>query len=93
MLLFGMLAKDLGFLIEAVQKEFPDCEAKRQIAPDQWQRVLIEFEFESKNFGEHGHPENGCDVIVCWHHNWDQCPKHIEVLDLSVIKSFGSSGN
>ena len=56
MVLFGMLAKGLGFVIEAVQKEFPDCEAKRQIVPGRWQRVLIEFEFESKNFREHGHP-------------------------------------
>ena len=88
MVLFGMLAKDIGFEIEAVQKEFPDCEARRQIVPGRWQRVSIEFEFESKNFREHGHPENGCDLIVCWRHNWDQCPKHIEVLELSsVIKS------
>jgi hypothetical protein len=33
-LLFGMLAKDLGNMIEAVQKGFPDREAKRQIALD-----------------------------------------------------------
>ncbi|HTT32065.1 MAG TPA: hypothetical protein VMH48_00560 [Methylomirabilota bacterium] len=87
-LLFGMLAKDLGYMIERVQKSFPDCEAKRQIAPDRWQRVNIEFEFESKNFHEHGHSHNGCDVIVCWRHNWPACPKHIEVLELSsIIKS------
>jgi hypothetical protein len=55
-LLFGMLAKDLGYLIEAVQKGFPDCEAMRQVAPERWQRVNIEFEFESKNFRDHGHP-------------------------------------
>lgn len=89
MVLFGMLARDLGFVIEAVQKEFPDCEAKRQIVPGRWQRVLIEFEFESKNFREHGHPSTGCDVIVCWRHNWAQCPEYIEVVELSkVIQSF-----
>ena len=93
-LLFGMLAKDLGFLIEAVQKEFPDCEAKRQIAPDRWQRVQIEFEFESKNFRDHGHPVTGCDIIVCWRHNWPDCPKHLEVLDLSlVIPSLSNPGH
>jgi len=84
-LLFGMLAKDLGYLIEAVQKGFPDCEAMRQVAPDRWQRVHIEFEFESKNFRDHGHPLTGCDVIVCWRHNWDDCPDHIEVLELSTL--------
>ncbi len=84
-LLFGMLAKDLGYLIEAVQKGFPDCEAMRQVAPERWQRVHIEFEFESKNFRDHGHPLTGCDVIVCWRHNWDDCPDHIEVLELSTL--------
>ena len=87
-LLFGMIAKDLGFLVEAVQKEFPDCVAMRQVAPERWQRVQIEFEFESRNFRDHGHSVNGCDVIVCWRHNWPGCPKHIEVIELSrVIKS------
>jgi hypothetical protein len=64
-LLFGMLAKELGYVIEAVQTGFPDCEAKRRIAPERWQRVDIEFEFESRNFRDHGHPSTGCDVIVC----------------------------
>jgi len=91
-LLFGMLAKQLGFLVEAVQKGFPDCEAKRQIAPERWQRVSIEFEFESRNFRDHRHPLHGCDLIVCWRHNWDDCPKHIEVLELSrVVKSLAES--
>jgi HNH endonuclease len=91
-LLFGMLAKDLGYLIEAVQKGFPDCEAMRQVAPERWQRVHIEFEFESRNFRDHGHPSNGCDVIVCWRHNWPDCPDHIEVLELcSRIKSLPTS--
>jgi len=91
-LLFGMLAKDLGYIIEAAQKEFPDCEAQREIAPGRWQRVRIEFEYESKNFQQHGHSLNGCDVIVCWRHNWDNCPKHIEVVELSsVIESLARS--
>ncbi len=91
-LLFGMLAKDLGYVVESIQAGFPDCEAKRQIAPNRWQRVNIEFEFESRNFRDHGHPLTGCDVIVCWHHNWPDCPAHIEVLELSTrIKSLRTS--
>ena len=90
--LFGMLAKELGYLVEAVERGFPDCEAKRQIAPGRWQRVRIEFEFESRNFRDHGHPASGCDVIVCWRHNWDECPENIEVVELSrVIKSLANS--
>lgn len=91
-LLFGMLAKQLGFLVEAVQTGFPGCEAKRLIGPGQWQRVNIEFEFESRNFRVHGHPLNGCDVIVCWRHNWEDCPKHIDVVELSrVVKPLANS--
>jgi hypothetical protein len=91
-LLFGMLAKELGYLVEAVQTGFPDCEAMRRISPERWQRVRIEFEFESRNFRDHGHPTSGCDVIVCWRHNWDECPEGIEVLELSrVIKSLANS--
>ncbi|HEU0368458.1 MAG TPA: hypothetical protein VFR42_04580 [Candidatus Acidoferrum sp.] len=91
-LLFGMLAKDLGYVIESVQTGFPDCEAKRQIGPSRWQRVNLEFEYESRNFHEHGHPLTGCDVIVCWRHNWPDCPANIEVLELSTrIHSFCSA--
>jgi hypothetical protein len=92
LLLFGMLAKELGYIIEAVQIGFPDCEAMRQIAPGRWQRVRIEFEFESRNFRDHGHPVDGCDVIVCWRHNWHEYPQHLEILELSsVIKSLSHS--
>jgi len=91
LLLFGMLARELGYSVESAQKGFPDCEAKRQITANRWQRVRIEFEFESKNFREHGHAVNGCDVIVCWRHNWEDCPRNIEVVELSsVIESLAS---
>lgn len=84
-LLFGMVAKELGYIVESVQSGFPDCEAKRQIGSDRWQRVRLEFEFESRNFRDHGHPPAGCDVIVCWRHNWPACPPHLEILELSSL--------
>src|SRR5205807_6456038 len=49
-LLFGMVARELGYMVEGMQRGFPDCEAKRRIGPERWQRVNIEFEFESRNF-------------------------------------------
>ncbi|MGB8475114.1 MAG: hypothetical protein WCE61_13600, partial [Candidatus Acidiferrum sp.] len=92
--LFGMLAKELGYWVQNVQKGFPDCEALRQIAPGRWRRVNIEFEFESKNVREHRHPASGCDVIVCWRHNWGDCPRHIEVIELArVIESMQKAEN
>jgi hypothetical protein len=87
--LFGMVARELGYMVEAVQSGFPDCEAKRQIGRGKWQRVRIEFEFESRNFLDHGHQSSGCDIIICWRHNWPECP--LEVVALStVIKTLAS---
>jgi hypothetical protein len=90
--LFGMVARELGYLVEGVQGSFPDCDAKRQIGPGEWQGVRIEFEFESRNFYEHGHSPDECDVIVCWRHNWPECPPNIEILELSkIITSLATS--
>lgn len=90
--LFGMVARELGYLVEAVQAGYPDCEAKRQIDAGKWQRVRIEFEFESRNFRDHGHSPEGCDLIVCWRHNWTELPPTLEVLELcTVIKRLSPS--
>lgn len=83
--LFGMVAGDIGYSVESVQAGFPDCEAKRQVARGKWERVQIEFEYESRNFRDHGHPLEGCDIIVCWRHNWPDCPPNMEVVELSSV--------
>jgi hypothetical protein len=80
MVLFGAEAKRLGFKILRLQAGCPDCEAMREVAPGKWQRVRIEFEFESRNFLAHGHRPGDCDLIVCWEHNWQHCP--VEVIEL-----------
>jgi len=90
--LFGMVARELGYYVEAMQAGYPDCEAKRQIAPGKWQRVKIEFEYESRNFRDHGHAPDRCDIIVCWLHNWPDCPEHLEVVELKdVIQQLAKS--
>lgn len=81
--LFGTMAERLGYVVTRIQKEFPDCEAMRLVGKDLWQRVLIEFEHESRNFVKHLHDVNGCDVIVCWEHNWPECP--VEVVELKNL--------
>lgn len=83
--LFGMVSAELGFRVEAVQSAFPDCEAKRCIdrKSDRWQRVRIEFEYYSSNFKDHGHDPKGCDLIVCWDHDWHDCP--LEVIELCTV--------
>lgn len=82
-LLFGMVARQMGFVVLRIQTEFPDGEALRQVEHKKWQRVRIEFELESRNFLLHGHDEKGCELIVCWEHNWPECP--LEVLELKKV--------
>ena len=79
---FGMVSRELGFLIESVRTEYPDCEGKRCVdaKKQRWEHVRIEFEYVSSNFKEHGHACDGCELIVCWIHDWPECP--IEVLEL-----------
>lgn len=87
--LFGIVSYELGFIVEAIQAAYPDCEAKRQVGKDRWQRVRIEFEYRSSHFRDHGHSPSGADLIVCWEHNWPDCP--IEVLELrTAIGNLGA---
>ncbi|HLW55297.1 MAG TPA: hypothetical protein VKW06_20885 [Candidatus Angelobacter sp.] len=80
--LFGAVAQKLGFIMLRMQTGFPDCEAMREMQHGHWQRVRIEFEFTSRGFKKHHHEKNGCDMIVCWIHDWAECPKELEVLEL-----------
>ncbi|HET9184283.1 MAG TPA: hypothetical protein VFP59_19345 [Candidatus Angelobacter sp.] len=83
MFLFATLARELGFVVLKVQKGFPDCEVLRRLPNGKWQRVRVEFEFASRNFVLHGHDVKGCEMIVCWENNWQECP--IEVLELKKV--------
>ena len=85
LVLFSMMAQQLGFVIESVQSWFPDCEAKIEVEPGRWQHFRIEFEYESRAFKEHGHDPSQCDLIVCWRHNWKDCPPGLQVLELSKL--------
>jgi predicted transport protein len=84
--LFGKVAGDLYMYVEEIKPGFPDCVARR-FSGKGWERVLIEFEYRSSHFKDHGHDPAGCDIIVCWEHDWLDCP--IEVVELrDRIKGF-----
>jgi hypothetical protein len=71
--LFAKLSEEMGFIVEEVRAEFPDCIARRKVDRG-WERVAIEFEYKSRNFQQHGHDPDACDLIVCWEHDWETCP-------------------
>ena len=81
--LFGTVSERLGFVVTLIQGAFPDCYAMRLVDVDRWQPVRIEFEYESRNFLRHMHDPKGCDIIVCWKHNWPECP--LEVIELCKV--------
>ena len=78
--LFGAVAERLGFWVLRIQTQYPDCEALRIVDEDRLQLVKIEFEHESRNFLKHMHLASECNLIVCWKHNWPECP--LEVVEL-----------
>ncbi len=79
--LFGRVVDDLHMYIEEIKPGFPDCVARRFTGKG-WERILIEFEYQSSNFKSHGHDPKACDMIVCWEHDWKECP--LEVIELKT---------
>ena len=91
---FGVLAPRLGFVVKRWQASFPDCVAVREMAKGQWQDQNVEVEMYSRNFLKHRHDAKKCDVIVCWEHNWPECPEWIEVVELrKVVEEMERSGD
>lgn len=86
--MFSAIAHEIGFEIVSNRNAFPDCKANRKVESsnrNRYKECLIEFELRSSDFKTHKHPVSGCDLIVCWEHDWKDCP--LEVLELkSEIK-------
>jgi len=79
--LFAKYHKELGIeYIEGIQQGFPDAFGRRKIGKTEYEPIDIEFEFKSLDFKNHQHDPNQCDIIVCWEHNWKECP--LEVIEL-----------
>jgi len=87
-LLFSRVMEDLGIFYEASpSSSFPDMIGRIKTESG-LKKVYIEFEFQSRNFLQHGHlkkMEEGvpCDYLVCWEHNWLDCP--VDVIELREV--------
>lgn len=77
--LFSKIHDRLGINIEAIQATYPDARARRKTTKG-WEDAWIEFEYKSSQFKLHNHDPQECDIIVCWEHDWKECP--IEVIEL-----------
>lgn len=80
--LFSKIHDKLGINIEAIQAAYPDAKARRKTGKG-WEDVWIEFEYKSSSFKAHKHDSKECDMIVCWEHDWKNCP--VEVIELKKI--------
>ena len=80
--LFGRLAPQLGFCIESVRPQFPDCVATRK-----GRHYRIEFELWASDYEAHGHSPHGSDLIVCWENDWESRPQKYRHLDIISLKS------
>ncbi|MFM9994508.1 MAG: hypothetical protein ACKVU4_01770 [Phycisphaerales bacterium] len=81
----GVLWQEAGLIVIRMSTGYPDCDALIRVpgSPEAWQRIRVEFELRSSNFRTHRHDPAGCDLIVCWEHDWPQCP--VEVLALRPL--------
>jgi hypothetical protein len=82
--LFGLVAKDLGIIVEGIQPQFPDAYGRRRIN-GRYSSVDIEFKFKSSDYERTYHRRKLlCDVLVCWEHDWTDPPREIEVIELKT---------
>ncbi len=80
--LFGLVAKDLGIMVEGVQEAFPDAFGRRLVG-DRYYPVEIEFKFKSSGYRNTYYKDKlMCDILVCWEHDWRDHPPEIEVIEL-----------
>lgn len=74
--LFGKIQDTLGINIETIQASYPDAKGRRKTSKG-WEDIWIEFEYRSSQFKLHNHDPRDCDLIVCWEHDWKECPLEV----------------
>lgn len=78
--LFSSVADVLGYEIIHAQMQFPDLTL---VEKSTGRIIRAEAELYSRTFYQHKHPENGCDLIICWINNWPECKiETIALVDL-----------
>lgn len=73
--LFGLLAKELGYKIIKIQSDFPDGVIEKDGS-----QINVEFEFLTSNYIQHGHPLDFNGICICWRKDCDL--KNIEILSI-----------
>jgi hypothetical protein len=66
-------------VIEIIRTRFPDAAVFEESSRG-YVRRYIEFEFRSSGYKSHIKSNRKCHYVVCWDHDWKECP--IPVVDL-----------
>jgi len=82
--LFGMVAVELGFFLETAGENagFTGFRTHR-LDQTEWSPVRLRFIFQSDELIGKEAELNDFTHVVCWEHNWSQCP--LPVLGLSTL--------
>ena len=85
-LLFSKVMNDLGIIYESSPPAGTGFDMVGREQTDKgYMRRHIEFEYKSSNFKAHGHDPAIVDYIVCWEHDWVDCPEDLQVIELRQI--------
>ena len=75
--LFIEFRRALGFpIVEVIRTSFPDA-AVFQASTKGYVRKYIEFEFKSSRYKSHLKSKRKCHYVVCWEHDWKDCPVNV----------------
>ena len=79
--LFALLAGDLGYRIVSIGAAFPDALIERDN-----QQMKIEFEYLSSNYLRHCHDRSEEITCICWRNDCDIAPVKVISLEDEVIR-------
>jgi hypothetical protein len=83
LLLFVRKIDEFHMYVEEVPEEFPDC-IVRQRTERGWKRLAVMCAFYSSALRTRGSALSSCDLIVCWEHDWPDCP--LDVVKLRTVR-------
>ena len=90
--LFGRAIERDPSLAENIEIHFrkgktsPDAVMVVQTEKKEKQLFNVEFEFFSKNFLKHDHPDSPNLMIVCYRHNWKECRYPVFEIESGEVK-------
>ncbi len=83
--IFGLVSEELSYIIESFGDDKRCFGGKRNLSleNEKWEAVSIGFALNSSDLKSSGRISKNCQLLVCWKHEWKDCP--VEVLELSTV--------